>query len=683
MTGSWTWSGRSALAVLAVMLIGGSGVLPSQASDASAQPAARAVAQAAEVRLVSQTPTVPRGGTFEVRVALDGVPADGSVQLVVHDRVRSRSELEASIDGSSLRRVLLPVTTAISALPLAADGSVRLAISLDPAQPVSVRLSAAGAYPVEVIARDASGEPVAETVTHLIAEPNPADESPPLSVAVLAQLGAPPALQPDGTFELDADAAQEQRRFAETLAAAPGVPATLSVVPETLDAMASEEDVDSSAVEALRLAAEDREVLLRPYVDTSLEALAGAGLDEQLDGLLARGRLVLADALGTDPSTSTWVAEPDLAEDGLAALEALGVEHVIVRDEQVEPLTAGTVALSLAKPFALAPPGEDADASELDAFAIDPQIEARLESRDPGPVLGHHLLAELAVLWLEQPGVPRGTVVPIDSSMQPEAVQILLAGLESSRILEPTTVDALFEGLDLIVDAADQPIERSLEPESAATISRSESAAIARGWRRLETFRGIVGLESPRTGPVVDHLLLATASELGDDERREHFEAALTAIGSVTGAITATDRTTITLTARDGTVPLTLRNDSQIPVNVVIHLDSPKLEFPGGESIPITLSEQTTRLDLAVRARASGAFPLIVEVTSPDGQVVLTSTRYTVQSTAVSGAGLVLSIGALLFLVVWWRRHWHKTRRSAKLVDSDHPAAHSRRVNAT
>jgi hypothetical protein len=35
--------------------------------------------------------------------------------------------------------------------------------------------------------------------------------------------------------------------------------------------------------------------------------------------------------------------------------------------------------------------------------------------------------------------------------------------------------------------------------------------------------------------------------------------------------------------------------------------------------------------------------------------------------------GLILSAGAVLFLVVWWARHWREARRSAKLVTSSHP----------
>jgi hypothetical protein len=143
---------------------------------------------------------------------------------------------------------------------------------------------------------------------------------------------------------------------------------------------------------------------------------------------------------------------------------------------------------------------------------------------------------------------------------------------------------------------------------------------------------------------------------------------------AVTGSISAPAHKAITLTARDGTVPLTLSNDSGLPVNVVVHLRSPKLEFPNGDTIQKTLAEPTTRLDIAVRARTSGAFPLEVEVTSPDGVIALTAVDYSVQSTAVSGVGVVLSVGAAIFLMVWWAQHWRRTRRSAKLMAAGPPA---------
>ena len=58
--------------------------------------------------------------------------------------------------------------------------------------------------------------------------------------------------------------------------------------------------------------------------------------------------------------------------------------------------------------------------------------------------------------------------------------------------------------------------------------------------------------------------------------------------------------------------------------------------------------------------------PLTITTRTPDGQVILTTTRYTVRSTAVSGVGIVLSVGAGLFLAAWWGRHWYRNRVRAR-----------------
>src|SRR3546814_7290170 len=109
--------------------------------------------------------------------------------------------------------------------------------------------SAAGAYPLEIVAQDSSGRPLGRLLTHVLVEPQRDDESPPLSVAVLAEIGAEPALQPEGEIELDLADLAGDIALAEVLAARPSVPATLSIVPETLDALNATGD-DGAAVAA-------------------------------------------------------------------------------------------------------------------------------------------------------------------------------------------------------------------------------------------------------------------------------------------------------------------------------------------------------------------------------------------------------------------------------------------------
>jgi hypothetical protein len=167
---------------------------------------------------------------------------------------------------------------------------------------------------------------------------------------------------------------------------------------------------------------------------------------------------------------------------------------------------------------------------------------------------------------------------------------------------------------------------------------------------------------------------VALAVGLSPSERQGHVDAAATAMDGVMSGLTAEAPETITLTAREGTVPVTLRNDTGLTVDVVVHVRSPKLEFPDGADIPVTLTGPTTRLDLTVRSRTSGSVTLDIDVTSPDGELTMATLHTSVRSTAISGVGALLSVGAALFLLVWWARHWRRTRRSNKLVATTHPA---------
>jgi hypothetical protein len=286
------------------------------------------------------------------------------------------------------------------------------------------------------------------------------------------------------------------------------------------------------------------------------------------------------------------------------------------------------------------------------------------------------VLAELALLRLEHPSVPRSVVLPLDPNAEAGLIQQLLDGLAAGRPFAPMRLDEAFDHADPLLDAGGNVIDRPLLPAAPEPISDETGDDIQRARTDLATFTTLVGAESPESEPLARHLLMATGVGLRDAVRDAHVAAVERAIDAVTSQVSTPATFTLTLAARDGTIPLTIRNDSGVPLQVSIRLRSQNLEFPEGDTIDQLLTEPSTRIDIPVRARTSGAFPLQIDVVSPDGERRLSTSRYTVRSTAVSGAGLVLSLGAGAFLVVWWARHWRRTRRSARLVASDsHPAS--------
>ena len=615
-----------------------------------------------------------------MRLRLDGVPADGSIRVGLHQRVRSRSELDVSRSGDGLRSEVFETVTPLDALADQADGTRRLVLSLDPATG-GVPLRIEGVYPVEVVAQDVTGAELARLVTHLVMAPEAGDDAPPLGVAVVAEVDAPPALQPDGSTHISRGDVEDLAAVIAGLSAVDDVPVTTAARPETIDGLASSgEPGDAELVDALRAGLAGRAVLRLPYANASPDDLAPTGLLGELGQQLDRGREVLIDALGVEPTGSVWLASADLGAAGLAALTLTGVRRVVVDADQVQALDPGFISYSLAQPFLLTAPVGDPPATvelePLEAMATDPTVQQHLRTAASDGLVASRVLSELAFLRLEQPSLARSMVVPLAAGVAPGVVQLVLEGLGAGRPFAPMGLDEAFDHAAPLVDGGGNQVDRPLEAVATTPIREPEAASLQAARAELGTFAGLVGAESPRTEPLERHLLLATAEGLTATERRAHIATVTTTIDAMAGTISTPATFALTLTAREGTIPLTIRNDSGEPLHVSVRLRSQKLEFPDGDTIERVLTEETTRIDIAVRARASGAFPLEVNVTTPDGRRSLSMTRYTVRSTVVSGVGLILSGGAGLFLVVWWARHWRRTRRSAKLVALDgHPAA--------
>ena len=166
--------------------------------------------------------------------------------------------------------------------------------------------------------------------------------------------------------------------------------------------------------------------------------------------------------------------------------------------------------------------------------------------------------------------------------------------------------------------------------------------------------------------------LVSGSIDLTETQRGGYLQSVDVTIRTRVSQVDITDDVTVTLTSREGDIPVTIHNDTGGPVEVQLAFDSNnRLDFPEGPNQTVELDEGPNRVVVPVEARSSGSFPLRITATSPDGVLFVTRAQVTVRSTFVSGVGVVLSVGALLFLVVWWAVHFRKTRRNRRLVDPE------------
>jgi hypothetical protein len=240
-------------------------------------------------------------------------------------------------------------------------------------------------------------------------------------------------------------------------------------------------------------------------------------------------------------------------------------------------------------------------------------------------------------------------------------------------VIQPLTLDDLFTRTG-VAGTSQKPTVRSWTSNDPTDLGTYGSQLEQAHWNLLG-LRAMLPKGADIVNPVENTILASAEATLAAIDRAAVLSNANNQLLAITSAISLPKSQKVTLTSRSGKIPLVITNSLPVEALVRITVSSAKLEFPSGTTYEITLApSSTTRTDIQVTTRASGAFPLDVAITSSGGGVPVASSRIDVRSTAISGVGLFLSLGAGLFLLVWWGRHIRHRRRARSLVAANEPS---------
>jgi hypothetical protein len=406
-----------------------------------------------------------------------------------------------------------------------------------------------------------------------------------------------------------------------------------------------------------------RQIVTGPYVALDLPALEGP-LAGELVSQTTKGTEALSAGIGRRPDPRTRVVDGPLTTDSLARLQAQQVDRIVLPEKD---LAAISLRVTLTQPFQLA----IRQASDrVDAVAADTGLTDHFTAV-PSVLAAHQLLADLAVIYFDSPGLTRAVVAMPPRSWRPDStfVDAVLDGLTSSPLVQGMTLDQVFDGVPPALTARRQPLIRALNPNQPVTALPADQIGAAR--RHLESFGAVLDSDNPLFESIENTLLAAESGDLRPSQRLAYVQAINKRIESQTSRIRVPLTRSITLTARTGEVPITIVSDLAYPVHVVVEVSSDKLRFPSGATKQVDLLHANTTIRVPVAARASGTFPLAIRLLSPDGQLVVGRSRFTVRSSAFSGIGAFLSIGAVLFLLAWWGTHIVRRRHSRRLLPVD------------
>ena len=660
------------------------------ASAAAGAQTQQAAAPALEVVLISISPATTPATPLAYRVAVRNRGQTAVGNLVVTARlgrpVDTRSALAtvvanpASVAATRALDEFRPAVAEVAAGAISKLESRRVPL---PAGLADQRVGVVLPLVVTVAAQSPGGQ-VSDSLTTFVVH-LPPQVPKPLRAALLVPVREPTHRNPAGDFIDDGLAKLLARggslRAVAAELASDDAPATTMVVDamlvEEATAMAGgwrlrQEDGKRTTIgpgdprsqdaarflQLLKKAASDHPPAAFPFGNADLPALVGAGGGARAANAVGRGRDLLTQGLGTPPDTRlAWPV--DGAVDGalLDTLEQTGSD-VVVLDPRHLPAPPSAVTQNATVDLAGGPEPQRALVGDavLSGALGDPRAATAPAE------WAQRVLAETAVAWLERPNSsdPRGILLAPPQGWRPTGAffRSLVRGLGQAPWLRLQPATAL---------AADVPQGPAEGKRQLATVTSADVAGLPRKYLKLvedtrsdlDSFLRAVGNDfTPASGSFQRDLLVAESSDWRPDEIRSRGRGY---IGAVTSGIRSVYRrvhvgtTPVTLTARRGTIPITVANDSNERITVVLRLTSPKVDLPrASDRFVLEPRRRTTQL-LPVGTRATGTFPIQVDVRTPDGRELIATGEIRLISTAFNRVALALTGGAVGVLLLWWR----------------------------
>ncbi len=402
--------------------------------------------------------------------------------------------------------------------------------------------------------------------------------------------------------------------------------------------------------------------LLTPYSFPDLPAVdRGLPLEGGMIPQLSEARSALSAGLGVDLE-SRWIFPPagrldaTTLEDLQESTEAM--EHLFISEESFEVVDPSTSGCPTPSPSFTCPVTVRTTQGSVTGFITDEGLQTRfaaLSTAGDDRLDLQNLLAETAMIREETPGVASRVVqatVPSLWHPQPAMSELFLDSLQQVPWIKTLTPDEALQ-------TAPKPQPRNLQTTISGLASQPSAdlfTAIAQAQDFVESFK----LLRPPVGIVQRlnrNLLVAQSRLWGSDpilstHPQDFVDATLSETQSEFNKVTVGGIEEIRLTSRRGEIPIEIFNEADYDVTVNVRVFAPELRL--NETIPEVLRPgRFHQLTVDVIAGSSGIFPLEVSIETPDGREI-DSKSITVRSTEFNQVALIITIGALAFLVLFY-----------------------------
>ncbi|HVE75865.1 MAG TPA: DUF6049 family protein, partial [Actinomycetota bacterium] len=392
-----------------------------------------------------------------------------------------------------------------------------------------------------------------------------------------------------------------------------------------------------------------------PYSAAYLPGLVRNNLAGRAQDQVAQGRRRIQDGLATAP-LEEWLVPSygPLDERTLSEIRRTRVSRLLLDPQTVRAGSGPQLTPGL-------PVSLETRSGEVQGLLADPGLTSRFSQPEGvGPVEARQrFLAETATILLEAPARERAVaaVAPLTWSPSQDLAEIIITALGSAPWLKLSTPDAI------LAEFSDELVEQDLAPANVAREAGPEpppAEYFLEIQNAQEAINDFAEMDPPqsRQALLAQRLLIAESADWWRSEEevalgQSFAESVRPAVRSEFAKIDAPRRQAITLTSREGKIPLIIGSRLDYAVDVVVRLDSDKLSFPEGSEKKHRLQPRQQTLEVPTVAKASGTFPVLVRIETPDGTQIASS-NLDVRSTAFNVVAVAITTGAAIFLVGWW-----------------------------
>ena len=535
--------------------------------------------------------------------------------------------------------------------------------------PDSLEFPTSGVYPIRIQLL-VDNDLVGTHGTLVERRPGPDDivrPSAPVQFAVVTAAERPPGVSGDS----DAQAVDRATAILEG-AAETNPPLLASIPPDVLVAALERVNARNAGDDAATTVADDEFVALSD-INLDVSSAVEAGLSAQYALALERGEESITAALSRPPTRVVRIVDTALSAPGAQLLRTLGVRYLVMTPTRYDEFVGGRrpntdrfVEVELP------------DGGTLPILLTDP-ISAEFTTDKADETLAKSTTTEwatntIAAIVLDHRSQGRTTrrsrLIGLDDLAPPDPrlINALVAMAANTPDVDVVAPTALVGTTDTQRPPGGEPLTLPdvAGPDLTARLATIETAKLS-----LISTASMLDDSDERLSIWIDRLDGLLSNGITDAEASEVIDEVTANSAAIRSSAGLPEPFTFTLTGRSDNIPLRLTNNGDEQLNVMVRLTSSKLTFPENDQVVRLRANDSTDIQVPVRARSNGTSPVSIQLLTPVGEPIGEPVSLTARVNSLTGLGQILTAGFLLMLGTWWFANWRKRRTPSESLEPD------------